>query len=65
VTQQERFETAQAKVKAFMVKHGNVVLMGETTKALKVKERFYALQDAAANAYWTDEMDTWAKVTVR
>jgi TnpA family transposase len=57
MTQQERFEAAQAAVKAFMVKHGNVALLGETKIALKVKEAFYRLQDAAAEAYWTDEME--------
>ena len=58
MTQQERFETAQAAVKAYMTKHGNVALLGETKKALKVKEAFYRLQDAAADAFWTDEMDS-------
>jgi hypothetical protein len=57
MTQQERFETAQKAVKDFMVKHGNIVLLGETKKALKVKEAFYKLQDAASDAYWTDEME--------
>ena len=57
MTQQERFETAQTAVKAYMTKHGNVALLGETKKALKVKEAFYRLQDVAAEAYWTDEMD--------
>ena len=57
MTQQERFEEAQVAVKAYMAKHGNVALLGETKKALKVKEAFYKLQDAAADAYWTDEMD--------
>ena len=56
MTQQERFE-AQKAVKDFMVKHGNIALLGETKKALKVKEAFYKLQDAAADAYWTDEME--------
>ena len=58
MTQQERFETAQAAVKAYMTKHGNVALLGETKKALKVKEAFYKLQDASADAYWTDEMES-------
>ena len=58
MTQQERFETAREAVKAFMLKHGNVSLLGETKKALKVKEAFYKLQDAAADAYWTDEMES-------
>ena len=58
MTQQERFETAQKAVKDFMVKHGNIALLGETKKALKVKEAFYRLQDAAADAYWTDEMES-------
>jgi hypothetical protein len=58
MTQQAKFEAAQAAVKAFMVKHGNVALLGETKKAVKVKEHFYQLQDAAADAYWTDEMES-------
>ena len=37
---------------------GNVALLGETKKALKVKEAFYKLQDASADAYWTDEMES-------
>lgn len=57
MTQQKRFETAQAAVKAHMVKYGNVSLLGETKKAIKIKEAFYKLQDAAADAYWTDEME--------
>ena len=58
MTQQERFEAAQAAVKAYMTKHGNVSLLGETKKALKLKDAFYKLQDDAADAYWTDEMES-------
>jgi hypothetical protein len=58
MTQQERFETAAKAVKDFMVKYGNIALLGETKKALKVKEAFYKLQDASADAYWTDEMES-------
>ena len=58
MTQQERFEIAQAAVKAYMTKHGSVALLGETKKALKVKEALYKLQDASADAYWTDEMES-------
>ena len=57
-TQAEKFTAAQAAVKAFIVKHGNVLFLGEGTKAEKLKQKFYSLQDAASDAYWTDEMDT-------
>ena len=57
MTQQAKFEAAQAAVKAFILKHGNVALLGETKKALKIKEQYYKLQDAASDNYWTDEMN--------
>lgn len=56
MTQQAKFEAAQAKIKAFMLKYGNIALLGETKRASELKSRFYKLQDAAADAYWTDEM---------
>ena len=56
-TQAEKFTAAQAAVKAFIVKHGNILFLGEGTKAEKLKQKFYSLQDAASDAYWTDEMD--------
>ena len=60
-TQAEKFTVAQAAVKTFMVKHGNVVFFPDTKKASKLKEKFYALQEAASDAYWTDEMDAAIK----
>lgn len=56
-SQADKFKAAQDAVRAFMMKHGNIVLLGETKKALKLKDQFYALQDAASDAYWTDEME--------
>ena len=56
-TQAEKFTAAQAAVRAFMVKHGNIVSLGSGTKAEKLKQKFYLLQDAASDAYWTDEME--------
>ena len=56
-TQAEKFTAAQSAVRAFMVKHGNLVLLGSGTKAEKLKQKFYLLQDAASDAYWTDEME--------
>ena len=40
-----------------MVNHGNIVFLGSGTKAEKLKQKFYLLQDAASDAYWTDEME--------
>jgi hypothetical protein len=57
MTQREKFEAAQGAVKSFMAQHGNVVLLGESKKAERLKTKFYALQDAASEAYWTDEME--------
>ena len=56
-TQAEKFTAAKAAVKAFIAKHGNILFLGEGTKAEKLKQKFYSLQDAASDAYWTDEMD--------
>jgi hypothetical protein len=57
MTQAEKFYAAQAAVKSFMFKHGNVCLLPDTKKNLNIKARFYQLQDAASDAYWTSEME--------
>ena len=56
-TQAEKFTAAQAAVRSFMANHGNIVFLGYGTKAEKLKQKFYLLQDAVSDAYWTDEME--------
>jgi len=59
MTQAEKFTKAQQAVKDFRTKHGNAFLLsGDSSKrVLKLKQQYYALQDAASDAYWTEDMD--------
>jgi hypothetical protein len=57
MTQQERYEQAKAKLKTFEAKHGNKLMFPSNQREHRLAARRYDLQDAVADAYWTDEME--------
>ena len=57
-TQQERFERAKAKLKAFEAKHGNVYLFPRNQRERMLAIKHLQLQDLVSELFWSDEMET-------
>ena len=57
MTQQERFERAEAKLNAFRAKHGNRHIFPSNKYEMRLAERYTQLQDAVAKEFWTVEMN--------
>lgn len=56
-TQQERFERAKAKLKAFETKHGNAYLFPSNQRERALAIKHLQLQDKVSDAFWSDEME--------
>jgi len=61
MTRQQQYEAAKLALNVFLQKHGNRPLFPSTKADHVLARRLCVLEQAVADAYWSDEMDAAIK----